>query len=278
MAKGSVITQQLVEALGLASVSFVLKAPLRNTLHPELQDPMFTIQVEEYPETIYLDRQYCFDHQFSVPSGYGTGDRILLWMRRVHRHRNNDPSQPATTVLMASDCFLYDQSREFQRFRLFLRSKRILDSQARDFLARNGEHFGTLVQSSEGITKILSALGHIAEWPDPENGFRRHSSSDATLEGLAKNYAAPLLTLRNAKNLPAHILRLDPEQRANVFRLLCHVPDQQDGSQSLIVFLRDMGAATNAQAVIRRTHGIKTGADLSRAIDTVRQFLTLPLG
>lgn len=277
MAKGSVITQQLVEALGLASASFALKAPLRNQLHPQLQDPMFSIQVEEYPEIIYLDRQYCFDHQFSVPNGYGAGDRILLWMRRVHRHRNNDPSQPAATILMASDCFLYNQPMEFQRFRLFLRSKRILDSQARDFLARNAQHFSTLVQSREGMAKILSCLGHIAEWPDPENGFRRHSSSDATLEGLAKNYAEALLHVRGAQELPQQLLRLDPELRVNVFRLLCHVPDEQDGSQSLIVFLRDMGTASNAQAVIRRTHAIKTGADLSRALETVRQFLALPL-
>lgn len=277
MAKGSIITQQLVEALGLSSASFVLRAPLRNQLHPELQDPMFVIQVEEYPEPIYLDRQYCFDHQFSVPSGYGTGDRLLLWMRRVLRHRNNDPSQSAATLLMASDCFLYDQPREFQRFRLFLRSKRILDSQARDFLARNAANFPVLVQKPEGIAKILSVIGHIAEWPDPENGFRRHSSNDATLEGVAKQHAEPLLALRNARDLTQQLLRLDPEQRVNVFRLLCHVPDTEKGSESLMVFLRDLGTRSNAQAVIRRTHNIKTGADLSRAMDTLRQFLALPL-
>ena len=81
---------------------------------------MFTIEIEEYPETVYLDRQYCFDHQFTVPQGYGVGNRLLLWMRRAVRHRNNDQNEAPTTILMASDCFLYDQPMEFQRFRLFL--------------------------------------------------------------------------------------------------------------------------------------------------------------
>ncbi|TVR44287.1 MAG: hypothetical protein EA402_07455 [Planctomycetota bacterium] len=277
MAKGSVITHAFVEALGLGSASYTLTKAIKNQLHPELQDPMFAIEVEEFPEPIYLDRQYCFDHQFSVPSSYGPGDRLLLWMRRTVRHRNQDSKQPATHLLMASDCFLYDQPLEFQRFRVFLRSKRILDTQARDFLARYGDDFPKLVESPKGMERILDCLGNIAEWPDPENGFRRNVESDASLEGLAKSYSVPLLAVRSHSSLPAELLKRNPEERVNIFRLLCFAEDPNQGSDSLMVFLRDLGAATRAPTVIRRTAAIKSGADLGWALESLRQFLALPL-
>ena len=56
MAKGSVITHAFIEALGLGLSSYVLTKPLKNILHPELQEPMFAIDIDEYPETVYLDR------------------------------------------------------------------------------------------------------------------------------------------------------------------------------------------------------------------------------
>lgn len=277
MAKGSVITHAFVEALGLAAASYTLKKPIKNELHPELQDPMFGIVVEEYPEVVYLDRQYCFDHQFAIPQGYGVGDRLLLWMRRTVRHRNNDPKQPATMLLMASDIFLYNQPLEFQRFRVFLRSKRILDTQARDFLARYANDFPKLVDNAQGMGRILDCLGHIAEWPDPENGFRRHGDNEATLEGLAKSYSQALSPVRGHRSLPQLLLQRDPEQRVNIFRLLCFVEEAEGGNDKLMVFLRDLGTATKSQAVIRRTAAIKTGADLGWALDTLRNYLALPL-
>ena len=277
MAKGSVITHAFIEALGLGSASFELTKPLKNILHPELQEPMFAIEINEFPETVYLDRQYCFDHQFSVPQGYGAGSKLLLWMRRTIRHRNNNPDEPATTLLMASDCFLYDQPLEFQRFRIFLRSKRILDTQARDFLARFGDKFGQLVDSDDGMSRILDSLGNIAEWPDPENGFRRHGESDATLEGLAKTYSAQLLPLREHRKLPVALLSRSPEHRTNIFRLLCFVEDNTKGSEGLMVFLRDLGTATGADPVIRKTAAIKSAADLGWALETLRNYLGLPI-
>ena len=174
---------------------------------------------------------------------------------------------------MASDCFLYDQPMEFQRFRLFLRSKRILDTQARDFLARFGDKFAQLVAASEGMDRILDCLGNIAEWPDPENGFRRHGASDATLEGLAKTYSKQLIAVRDDRKTPQAILARSPEQRVNIFRLLCFAENDSKGSKGLMVFLRDLGTATGANPVIRRTASITSAADLGWALETLRNYL-----
>ena len=278
MAKGSVITNAFVDALGLGASSYTLTAPLKNILHPALQEPMFTVHIDGMNEVVYIDRQYCFDNQFAPPPSYGAGDKLLLWIRRVVRHRNNDAQNPATSLLMASDCFLYDQPREFQRFRLFLRSKRILDTQARDFLARFGDKFSQFIKREDGLRKVLTCLGNIAEWPDPENGFRKNSASDASLEGLAKQYSKELLPVRDFEKIPHAILACSPEQRVNIFRLLCFLEDGSQGGEGLMVFLRDMGTATGADLVIRKTAAIKSPADLGRALEILRNYLGLPIG
>ena len=116
MAKGSVLTAAFIDSVGLTAATYTLTSVPKVVIHPELQEPMFRcIQVEEFDDTVFLDRQYCFDQRFTVPSGYGVGDKILLWMRRVTRHPNRDEKRPPVSFHLASDCFLFDQPMEFQR-------------------------------------------------------------------------------------------------------------------------------------------------------------------
>ena len=93
MAKGSVLTAAFIDSVGLTAATYTLSSVPKVVIHPELQEPMFRIQVEEFDDTVFLDRQYCFDQRFTVPSGYGVGDKILLWMRRVTRHLNRDEKE-----------------------------------------------------------------------------------------------------------------------------------------------------------------------------------------
>ena len=77
MAKGSVITNAFIDGFGMGAASYTLTAPLKNILHPTLQEPMFAIHIEEFNEVVYLDRQYCFENQFSPPPNYGTGEKLF---------------------------------------------------------------------------------------------------------------------------------------------------------------------------------------------------------
>ena len=110
MAKGSVMAK--LSSLGLVwgydnalhTPTAPLKKPAFLTSN-NLQEPMFGIHSrQEFNEVVYLDRQYCFENQFSPPPNYGTEKKLLLWVRRATRHRNDDPENPAvisTTCLNA---------------------------------------------------------------------------------------------------------------------------------------------------------------------------------
>jgi hypothetical protein len=276
MAKGAVITSQFVEALGLGSALYTLTRPMENKHHEVLLEPMFHIEVEGLPETVYLERQYLFDNQFAIKPSYGVGEQILLWTRRAVRYRNNDPKLAEARPLLASDLFMLKDPREFLRFRMFLKSKRILDSQARDFLARNHERFGDLAANQAGLEQVFDCLGAISEWPDPENGFRKRRDDDSTLEGLAKTFSQALLAVRGTKGLVPALLARDPETRLNVFQLLCFTEDP-NGAESLMIFLRDLGTASRVDSIILKTSKISSGPDLSRALESLRSFLSLPV-
>lgn len=277
MAKGAVISKKFVEALGLSGSMYTLKKPLENRAHEILMEPMIHIEVEELPETVLVDRQYLYEHQFSIKPSYGAGEKILLWVRRETRHRNNDTNEKEAHLLLASDCFLMEDPREFLRFRMFLKSKKILDTQARDFLAKNAEKFPEMAETDDGLNRILNCLGNISEWPDPENSFRKKTGNDNSLEGLAKQYSEPLAKVRKHKSFIAGLFRCDPEQRVNAYRLICFVVDEEDAN-SLMVFIRDMGQKSGIESVIRATGGIKSGPELARGLEAVRRFLALPIG
>jgi hypothetical protein len=276
MSKGSVINPAFVQALGLAPALHTLTKAIENRPHPTLLEPMFHLHVEEVAEPVYLERQYLYDHQFTIRSSYGAGQKVLLWMRRTWRRRSDHADEEPISLLLASDLFLMDDSREFLRFRLFLRSQRIRDAQARDFLAKHAHDFPTLSQSPEGLARICACLGSIAEWPDPENGFRRRSDGDHTLEGLAKTYSRPLAAVRGANAFPRTLLTRSPEERANIFRIMCFVEDPERGAPALLLFLRDLGQLSHSETLVRLTAGPNGGAELQRAFDGVRLWLGQP--
>ncbi len=274
MAKGAlVLSEAFIEAVGLRHQLVTLKKAMLNKPHETLLEPMFHIHTEECEETIYLDKQYLYDHQISLKPSYAGGEKVLLWTYRSVRYRNNDTSQEPVMVLFASDLFLMRDPREFLRFRSFLKSKRILDAQARDYLGKNHESFPQLCQSEEGIAVILNCLANITDWPDPENGFKKRVGGEYTQEGVAKDYSAAIVAVRNCKLLPSELLKRKPEERLNIFRLLSFAEDPEQGPQGLMVFLRDIGAATENKEVIRSTASIASGVELSKGLDAVRRYL-----
>ena len=68
------------------------------------------------------------------------------------------------------------------------------------------------------------------------------------------------------------MLKRDPVQREHIFRMLYYVRDD-NGSESLQVFLRDVGIATGDRAVIRRTANIHNASDLTWALEALRSHL-----
>lgn len=277
VSKGAIITEGFVEALGLKGSLYTLRKGMENRPHPTLLEPMFHIHVEELEEPVYLERQYLYDHQFTIKPTYGAGEKILLWVHRTWRRRNEIEEEELQPLLVATDLFMLKDPREFLRFRLFLRSKRILDVQARDFLSKNAERFCEIAKQPKGLHLICGCLGNISEWPDPENGFRRRAGDEHTLEGLAKTYSAAIVAVRSIPALPKVLLTCDPEQRLNIFRLMCFAEDPEEGANSLMVFLRDLGQETGVERIIRETSHINTGHDLSRSLESLRTFLALPV-
>ncbi|MFW5828989.1 MAG: hypothetical protein ACOCXA_01900 [Planctomycetota bacterium] len=244
-----------------------------NKAHPTLLEPMFHIDTEQVDETIYLERDYLYESQLPIRPSYGAGEKILCWTHRAIRYRNDDHDNDPQTVLLASDLFLLDEPHEFNRFRMFLKNKRILDAQARSWLADNAEDIPDLASDPTGMERICACLGNIQEWPDPENGFRKHTGPEHSLEGLSKQYSAALVAVRTSSLLPHRLMQLEPEQRLGVFRLLSYAEDPDRGPAGLFTFLRDLGARIGDRALQRQTAGIANGMDLQRALAAVRNHL-----
>ena len=274
MAKSAaVLNEAFVEALGMRHQLLTLTKAMSNKPHETLLEPMFHIYTKEIEETVYLERQYLYDHQISIKPSYAAGEKILAWTYRSVRHRNNDPSTDPVMVLFASDLFLMNDHREFLRFRTFLKSKRILDAQSRDFLGKNHEKFGQLAESPDGLNAILDCLSNLSDWPDPENGFKKRNGSEHTLEGVAKDYSQAIVAVRKAKMLPDALLKRKPLERMNIFRIMSFAEDPEDGPKGLMLFLRDVGAATQDQDVMRATSKIASGGELSKGLESVRRYL-----
>src|SRR4051812_47645392 len=198
MSKGAVIDEAFIHALGLSEQLMTLTGHLENKHHPVLQESMFHINVAEIPEPIYLERKYVFDNQVSIKSSYGKDDKILVWLQRVLRANTVSASKAPIELLMVRDIFLLGDWREFQRFKQFVKSMRILDAQARNYLAEHHQEFPALANDREAIERILDSLEKIAEWPDLE-GVNSKASS---LELVAKTYSKDLAPIRASPLLP----------------------------------------------------------------------------
>ena len=272
MSKGAIIDEAFVHALGLSEQLMTLTGHMENKHHPVLQEPMFHLSVQEVPEIIFLERKYVFDNQVSIKSSYGKDDKILVWLQRVLRANTLTAGQEPVDLLMVRDFFLLGDWREFQRFKQFIKSMRILDAQARNYLAEHHQEFPTLANDAKGIKRILDSLEKIAEWPDLEG----NNSKASSLELVAKTYSKDLAPIRASALLPGMLLKRAPDVRFNLFRLLSFVEDPVGGSGALVKFLIALGAATHDDETVQGTAEVKSGRDLQRAFAAIRKYLFSP--
>jgi hypothetical protein len=271
MGKGAILDEAFIAAAGLAEQLLTLAGPMENKHHPILQEAMFHIRTEEIEETVHLDRKYVFDNQVSIKASYGAGDKILCWLQRSLRKPSHDPKAGMVEVLMARELFLLGDWREFQRFKQFVKSMRILDAQARQWITDHHAQFGEMAQTADGLERILGCLEAVAEWPDLEG--QDSTTSRTSLELIAKTYSRSLAPVRAAKGLPGALLKRAPDARFNIFRLFSFVEDPQGGPMSLVRFLAAMGEASAEPKVVEATHGLKNSRDISRAFAALRTFL-----
>lgn len=271
MSKGAVLDEAFISVIGLAEQLMTLTGNMENKHHEVLQEPMFHIKTAEIEETIFLDRKYVFDNQVSVKSTYGKDSKILLWVQRVLRQNPLTPGSPPLDLLMARDIFLLGDWREFQRFKQFVKSMRILDAQARNFLAEHHAEFSTMATDAEAMAKLLGYLGHIADWPDLEGGDK-----SGTLEIVAKTYSKDLVSVRSSPYLAKLLMRYDPDLRFNLFRLFSFVEDAK-GANTLVQFLQAMAAATRQDEVVQACHEMRSSRDLQRGFAALRHALLSPM-
>jgi hypothetical protein len=194
-----------------------------------------------------------------------------VWLQRSLRQPPHDAKAAMVEVLMAREMFILNDWREFQRFKQFVKSMRILDAQARQWITDNHVRFKDLAQTDEGLEKILASLGAVAEWPDMEGQDTAESRS--TLELIAKTYSRSLAPVRTSALLPGALLRRAPDERFNIFRLFSFVEDPDGGPMSLIRFIVALGKATGDAKVQAATGAIKAPRDINRAFQALRSFL-----
>jgi hypothetical protein len=271
MGRGAVLDEAFLATAGLSEQLLTLAGPIENKHHEVLQEPMFHVRTQEIEETVYLERKYVFENQVSIRMHYGKGEKILVWLQRALRQPPHDPRAAMVEVLMAREFFMLGDWREFQRFRQFVKSQRILDAQARQWITDNHVKFKDLAQTAEGMERILDSLGAVAEWPDMDG--QDQGQSRTTLELIAKTYSRSLAPVRVAGLLPTALLTRQPDTRFNIFRLFSFVEDPERGPASLIAFVRELGKATGDARVAELTSNLKTSRDISRAFSVLRTVL-----
>lgn len=270
MSKGAILDEALVHQIGLAEQLLTLSAPIENRNHPILQEPMFVLRTDEIGDPIHLERKYVFDNQVSIKSSYGKGDKVLAWLSRSLRANPHDAKLPPVELVVARDFFLLGDWREFQRFKQFIKSMRIVDAQARQWLTDHHAELEPLSGTAEGLAKIIGVLGRIAEWPELEGSATSKSTS---LEGVAKTFSTDLLHVRDAPLFPTLLLRKEPDVRFSVFRIMSFVEDPAKGAMGLIGFLTALARATRDPEVLQTTEVMKSSRDLARVLAALRKFL-----
>jgi hypothetical protein len=254
----------------LAEQLLTLTRNMENKHHDVLQEPMFHINVAELEEPIFLDRKYVFDNQVSIKASYGKDCKILVWLQRAIRQPPTTGAAPVS-LLMVRDLFLLGDWREFQRFKQFVKSMRILDAQARNWLAEHHGDLPGMVDDRERMTLLLDCLAHISDWPDLEGG-----NAVSSLEMVAKTYSADLAEVRTSPWLPELLLARDPDHRFNIFRLFSFVEDHLRGTAGLVKFLTGMAEATGRSETIQACAGIRSSRDLQHGFAALRHALLRP--
>jgi hypothetical protein len=271
MSKGSVLDESMINSLGFADQLLTLTGTIENRHHPVLQEPLFVMQTKEITEPVYLERKYVFDNQVSIKSTIHAGERVLAWLAHSLRPNPHDPQAAHVEVLIARDLFLLGDWREFQRFKQFLKSQRILDAQARQWLSDHRAQLEQLSGIAEGLNRIGDCLGRIAEWPELEgSGDQARLGS---LEAVAKTFSKELLHVRDAPLFPLLLLRKPPDARFRIFRMMSFVEDPQHGASGLVKFLTALARATHDEALLTATGNITGSRELARALAAMRTYL-----
>ncbi len=274
MSKGAVLDEKFIQTIGMTEQLLTLTAALENVHHPVFQEPLFAIKTKEVEETIWLERKYVFDNQISIKASYGAGEKVLVWQVMTLRADPRDAAKPVR-MLTARELFLLGDWREFQRFKQFVKSMRILDAQARQWLHEHHGQFAQLAELPEGVDRILGCLAAISEVPDLDT--HQQGSRGNTLELLAKTYSASLLPLRHSAHLASRLMRRTPDQRFTIFRLLSFVEDPQGGTGSLIRFLQHLAEAIGRPATVAVGKEVKNSRDLAKLFAAIRTDLLSPL-
>jgi hypothetical protein len=269
MSRGAVLDEAFIRSVGLAEQLLTLNGAIENRPHPQLKEALFHLSTLEVEETIYLERKYVFEHQVSIKSSYGKGDRVLAWLHRVVLPGSGAGSPERIELLMVRELFLLGEWREFHRFKAFVKSMRIADAQARGWLAEHHRDFPAMIDDETALRRILDCLTSCAEWPDLEDAVS-HADS---LEQLAKTYSQGLASVRSCALLPGLLLGFAPDQRFRLFRLFSFVEDAEHGSASLVRFIVALGHATGDAAVAAATASPRTSRELARALGAVREYL-----
>jgi hypothetical protein len=272
MSKGTVLDEPFLNEVGLSEQLLTLKGPVQNKHHPDTQEPMFVINVKEIEEPLYLERNYVFTNQVTIKTSLGLDDKVLIWQARSLRPRAGSTSGPLVPVLMAREFFLLGEWREFGRFKTFVKSQRILDAQARQWLADHHQDLPKLAGAAPLVEKVVDVLGHIAEWPDLEAHIIQGPKLNA-LELVAKTYSAGLAAFRASPHLCEAMIKRSPDIRFNIFRLLGYVEDPMHGSKALVTFLNTLAGELRDSESIALCGRISGARDLAKAFVLLRHAL-----
>lgn len=268
MPKGVVLDEAFLKSVGLDGQLMTLCKPLENKHHSILQEPIFHLSVEEVEEEILIDRQYIYDHQVVIKPSYGKGTKVLVWLQRTLRKNVLLPNIPSLNVLMARDIFMLNDWREFQRFKHFIKSMRILDAQARNYLAENHADLPAMANNDQSLNTLLDYMGHIADWPDLDG-----DSQGGTIESVAKTYNKSLRAIRSSPILAHCICARDPDIRLNLFRIFSFVTEEHGQIEDLIRFMQKIAEATHDETAIHDCAQIKNPHDLEFGFSLLRKTL-----
>ncbi len=272
MPKPIVLDVPLITALGLGDQLLSLTGPPTVREHPELGEPLVALPVAGPLGTLWLERAQVRTDQLAFRPRHAAGTAVLAWWQLAQRRRGD----ANVRVPLASAVFLMDDAASAVRFITFVRSQRILDAEARAWLAAHHAELPTLAQDAAGTAQAVRCLTHLGEWPDLDSGnagmsgLRRATfgggGSGVALEQLARTFPDGLAALRASAHVLPPLLALPPDRRFTLFRVLAHAPT--GGVAAVTDFITRLSAATGI--------GTAATAPLDQAISALRAWLQGP--
>ncbi len=276
MANQPVLSTALIEKLGFARNLLTLTATVEVRAHPDLLDDMAVLRVEEFDEPIYCDRDYLRRNQIRFGSQTAAGSQLLAWARPERRRRSDDPANPEIELVTVLDMFRLGHPPDFKRFQRFVDGLTLRDTQAREYLARKAEEFPLLVVDEEGVASALRCLSRIVDTAEVDLGLGGRGTARPSHQHLGKQYAEALSAARKSPLLVPLLVRLEPAERFNAFRLLCYAEDPESGTAGMIDFVRALAGATGYPALVERSETIDSAEALRALLEGLNAWLLSP--